>query len=290
MVNVVASICIIGLGRMGSGMCNNLTRRGYRVYGFDINKAAYSRCQSPLFTPADSPASCASSADVVILSLPTGVEVSDTLSKLPVGLRPLIIDTTTLGMDELAQILGIVKERNLRYLTCRLERGPKEANEGKLALFCGGYKGDYDSVIGLLNDLGEPIFVGDHAQATMLKLISNMIGTTIVVLNAEIASVIRAAGIDPEVAVKALSMGGANNAQLFRLLWQVKKSHEESFSLELAQHVVQMGIESSKRYFKIKSLPLTELANIIMVTAKSMGFGAKDVSEVSKLLDIINGQ
>lgn len=210
----MVSVCIIGLGRMGSGMCNNLTRKGYRVYGFDVNKAAYSKCQSSLFTPTDSPVSCASSADVVILSLPTGVEVSDTLNKLPTGLKSLIIDTTTLGMDELMQILSIVKERSLRYLTCRLERGPKEANEGKLALFCGGDKNDYDSVLSLLNDLGEPIFVGDHAQATMLKLISNMIGTTIVVLNAEIASAIRAVKLDPELTVRALSMGGANNAQL----------------------------------------------------------------------------
>ena len=287
MSNVV-SVCIIGLGRMGSGMCNNLTRRGYRVYGFDVNKAAYSKCQSSLFTPMDSPASCASSADVVILSLPTGVEVSDTLNKLSAGLKSLIIDTTTLGMDELMQVLSIVRERNLRYLTCRLERGPKEANEGKLALFCGGDRNDYESVLSLLNDLGEPLFVGDHAQATMLKLISNMIGTTIVVLNAEIASVIRAVKLDPELTVKALSMGGANNAQLFRLIWQVKKSHEESFSLELAQHVVQMGIDSSKKYYKIMSLPLTELANMLMITARSMGFGDKDVSEVSKLIDMIN--
>ncbi len=286
----MVSVCIIGLGRMGSGMCNNLTRKGYRVYGFDANKNAYSKCQSSLFTPTDSSALCASSADVVILSLPTGIEVSDTLSKLPGGLRSLIIDTTTLGMDELMKILGIVKERNLRYLTCRLERGPKEANEGRLALFCGGDKGDYDSMLNLLNDLGEPLFVGDHAQATMLKLISNMIGTTIVVLNAELAEVIRIAKIDPEIAVRALSMGGANNAQLFRLVWQVKKSHEESFSLELAQHVVQMGIDSSKKYYNIISLPLVELANNVMIIAKSLGFGAKDVSEVSKLLDIINKQ
>lgn len=69
----------------------------------------------------------------------------------------------------------------------------------------------------------------------------------------------------------------------------MKKSHEESFSLELAQHVVQMGIDSFKKYYKIVSLPLTELANMLMIAAKSMGgFGNKDVSEVSKLIDIIN--
>ena len=287
MSNVV-SVCIIGLGRMGSGMCNNLTRRGYRVYGFDVNKAAYSKCQSSLFTPMDSPASCASSADVVILSLPTGVEVSDTLNKLSAGLKSLIIDTTTLGMDELMQVLSIVRERNLRYLTCRLERGPKEANEGKLALFCGGDRNDYESVLSLLNDLGEPLFVGDHAQATMLKLISNMIGASINVLLAQIASVVRAVKIDPDFAVKALSMGGANNAQLFRLIWQVKKNHGELFSLELAQHVVQIAIDSAKKYYNIKSLPTVELTNTIMIIAKSMGLGKKDSSEVSKLFDMIN--
>lgn len=286
----MVNICIVGLGRMGSGMCSNLTRRGYRVFGYDIDKATYNRCQSTLFTPTDTPEGCASSADMTILSLPTGKEVEETLNRMPRGLRSIIVDTTTLGMDELVRILGVVRERGLRYLTCRLERGPREAAEGRLAVWCGGDRGDYDSVYSVLKDLGEVLFVGTHEQATMLKLISNMIGTTIVVLNGEIASVIRAVGIDPELAAKALSMGGANNAQLFRLVWQVKVAHEESFSLTLAQHVVQMGIDSSKKYYGVRALPLTELANTIMLMARAQGLGSKDVSEVSRLMDLVNSQ
>jgi len=273
---------IIGLGRMGSGMCNNLSRKGHEVYGYDVNPEAVKRCPA---LPMDIQ-EMGNRAEVIILSLPTGEEVKNTLSQLG-GFQGTVIDTTTLSVDEVLRILDQATMK-MDYFTCRLERGPKEANEGTLALYCGGDRSTYQKLKPILDDLGEHVYLGSHLQATMIKLLGNIIGTVNVVLNAEVSTVMRTLDIDPEVAVKALSMGGANNAQLFRLVWQVKGEHQESFSLDLAQHVVEMAISSCKRY-GVKYLPLTELANGIMLTAKSLNMGKKDVSEVSRLLDMING-
>ncbi|MCY0850967.1 NAD(P)-dependent oxidoreductase [Sulfuracidifex metallicus] len=275
------TIGIVGLGRMGSGMCNNLSKKGYQVLGYDVNPDSYSRCHA---IPVEI-SQMAEQADVIILSLPTGAEVKQALEKLK-GFKGTIVDTTTLSVDETLQILDQISFC-LDYFTCRLERGPREANEGTLALYCGGDRQTYEKLSPLLSDLGEHVYLGSHVQATMVKLLGNIIGTVMVVLNGEISSIMRSIGLDPELAARALSMGGANNAQLFRLVWQVRGEHQESFSLDLAQHVVEMAIESSKRY-GVKYLPLTELANGLMITAKSLGFGKKDVSEVSKLMDLIN--
>ncbi len=272
---------VIGLGRMGSGMSNNLIRKGHEVYGFDVNEESYKRCKAIPMEPQE----MVKRADVIILSLPTGNEVKDAINLLR-DFRGTIIDTTTLSVDEVLQILDQTSI-NLDYFTCRLERGPKEANEGTLALYCGGDRRTYEKLTPLLNDMGEHVYLGSHVQATMLKLLGNIIGTVIVALNAEVSTVMRTLDLDPETAVKALSMGGADNAQLFRLIWQAKGQHQESFSLDLAQHVVEMAINSCKRY-GVKYLPLAEMTNGMMLTAKSLGIGKKDVSEISKLLDMIN--
>ncbi|ARM74725.1 NAD(P)-dependent oxidoreductase [Acidianus manzaensis] len=284
-------IGIIGLGRIGSGICINLTNKGYKVMGYDVNKVAYKNCmesqKTGLFYPVEKIEEIKTHANVIILSLPTGKEVLDITENLS-DFKGIIIDTSTLSIEELHKILDVVLKNQLKYFTCRLERGPKEAREGTLALYCGGNRDEFDYLLDLLKDIGEPVYIGSHEQATMLKLISNMIGTVMVVLNGEISSVIKSANIDYETAIKALSMGGANNVQFFRLLWQLKNEYQDSFSLDLAQHVVELAIKSSKDYYGINSLPLTELANNIMVIAKSLGFGKKDVSEVAKLNDIIN--
>lgn len=272
---------IAGLGRMGKGMANTLLRNGVEVCGYDINlKSIEKFMKVKSFTTAEK-VSDLYICDFVILSLPTGTDVVNIIEHYD-G-RAIILDTTTISLKELQKIKTTLGKNETNYLTCKLERGPKEANEGKLAIFVGGNRQLYEKSDKIIGILGEHIFIGTHEQATMLKLISNMVGTAIVDIFGEISVLIRKLKIDPASASKALSMGGASSvSQMFRLDWQARNDFGESFSLQLAQHVIDMALESA-RNAGVSDMPVIEQNNLMMKLAMKMGIGKQDVSEISKM-------
>ncbi|AAT43732.1 NAD(P)-dependent oxidoreductase [Picrophilus oshimae] len=278
------NVGVLGLGRMGSGMAYTLLKKNFNVTGYDVNKMAYGRFNGiKNFKPAESIDDLYNN-DAVIFSLPTGLEVKQALSSY--NNKSIIIDTTTLDIRELHENLAIINNSK-NYLTCRLERGPKEANEGDLAMFVGGDMETYNKINNLFDALGTHVFIGTHEQATMMKLISNMIGTAIVDLLGQVSVVIERAGIDKDTAIKALSLGGANTVELFRLPWQISSKYEPSFSLELAQHVIEMAINSS-RELGIEEIPMVQLNNTMMKLGLKMNLGSKDVSEIAELYKKLN--
>lgn len=54
-----------------------------------------------------------------------GQGVSQVLSEL--STNAVVIDTTTMSIAELEQVLSIVRSKGLKYITARLEGGPKQA-------------------------------------------------------------------------------------------------------------------------------------------------------------------
>ncbi|WP_243671262.1 NAD(P)-binding domain-containing protein [Vulcanisaeta sp. JCM 16161] len=128
-------VCIIGLGRMGRGMAVNLVNRGHVVYGYDVNKSIYAALNNVGVKTVESVGQCGDT-DYVVLALPTGRESAQVLSEL--STNAVVIDTTTMSITELEQVLSIVRNKGFRYVTARLEGGPKQAESGSLVLFVGG--------------------------------------------------------------------------------------------------------------------------------------------------------
>ncbi|WP_243665658.1 NAD(P)-binding domain-containing protein [Vulcanisaeta sp. JCM 16159] len=128
-------VCIIGLGRMGRGMAVNLVNKGHVVYGYDVNKSIYAALNNVGVKTVDSVRQCGDT-DYVVLALPTGRESAQVLSEL--STNAVVIDTTTMSITELTQVLSIVRNKGFKYVTARLEGGPKQAESGSLVLFVGG--------------------------------------------------------------------------------------------------------------------------------------------------------
>ena len=219
--------------------------------------------------------------DYVILSMPTGRDVLDILSHY--DKHSVILDTTTISLGELQEIRAALGRKEANYLSWKLEMAPKEANEGKLAIFVGGERKLYEKTESVLKILGDYMYLGNHEQASMMNLISNMVRTAVVDIFGEISVLIRKLETDPESAALALSMGGASSVtQMFQLDWQSRDTFGESLSLELAQHVMEMALESA-RNAGVSNMPLIDQNNLLMKLARTMGIGKKDVSEISKI-------
>ncbi len=273
-------VCVIGLGRMGRGMAINLVNRGNVVYGYDVNKSIYTALSGTGVITVDSIGQCGG-MDYVILALPTGRESAQVLGEL--STNAVIVDTTTMGIPELDQVLSIVGNKGLKYITARLEGGPRQAEAGTLVMFVGGDKQLYGQVEEFLRQLGTPIYIGTHAQATLLKLISTSIIIANTMILAELAPLMREVGLDTDTLVKALSMSGGDSAQLrTRLPWIMNSNYPESFSIDLARYVLDELIRHSMG--EGRPLPIMSIIDKLLEIASSVGRGRQDFSEAAEVL------
>ena len=125
----MTTIAFLGLGNMGGPMAANLVSAGHTVNGFDPVPALKEAAQANGANVFDSGASAAAEADVVITSLPNGAIVKAAYAEiLPVAKDgALLIDTSTISVDDARDIHAQAAERGLAQLDAPVSGGIKGA-------------------------------------------------------------------------------------------------------------------------------------------------------------------
>src|SRR3954464_12440594 len=97
----MTSIAFIGLGNMGGPMAANLVKAGQKVTAFDLVEASRNQANADGAGIADSAASAAKGAEVVITMLPAGKHVLSVWTEiLPAMTRgSLVIDCSTIDVE-----------------------------------------------------------------------------------------------------------------------------------------------------------------------------------------------
>jgi len=276
-------VSVIGLGRMGRGMARNLARRGHEVRGYDVSEEAVRAAGVP---PCEVPRCF--EADYVVLALPTGREVLDVLRSAPASTDAVIVDTTTQSLSELRRVLEAAG--GLKYLTCRVERGPRDAEEGRLVLYVGGPRDLFERASEFLAQLGEPIYAGTHEQATALKLVSTALLAANTAALAEAAEILRRLGLDPDSAIAVLSKGGAASAQLSaRMPAMLRGQFPVGFSAQQAETVLRQLQELAEE-LGVEVLPVLGRVRELLREAAAAGIGGSDIAELALYVKALNVQ
>ncbi|AEA12450.1 6-phosphogluconate dehydrogenase NAD-binding protein [Thermoproteus uzoniensis 768-20] len=275
-------VSVVGLGRMGRGIARNLARKGHEVRGYDVSEEAV---KAASVAPCELP-KCFE-ADYVVLALPTGKEVLEVLRSAP-ATDAVVVDTTTQSLSELRSVLEAA--RGLKYLTCRVERGPKDAEEGRLVLYVGGPRDLFEKASGFLSQLGEPLYVGTHEQATVLKLVSTALLVANTAALAEAAEILRRFGFDQEAAVSLLSKGGAASAQLnARMPAMLRGQFSVGFSAQQAEAVLRQLQELAEE-LGVEVLPVMGKVRELLRAAAAAGIGGDDIAELVLYVRSLNVQ
>ncbi len=276
-------VAVIGLGRMGRGIAKRLLVKGYDVLGYDINPNAYADLKGlPRFMALRSLSETVGEAQYALLLLPNGDAVMGSLPFLK-DFGGTVINMTTIGLDEELKVENMVQDLHSSLLTAMIEGGPANAEAGTMVFYVGGPENLYRSSEQLLKDLGVPIYVGSHRAAVALKLISTLILMANTVVLAEVSQALRSLGIEPDLLVKALSMGGADSAQLrARLPIILSGEYRELFSIELGDYVARKAIEALKELGSSFVPVLSEVVESLSA-ARMLGLGRKDIAEVAEL-------
>jgi 3-hydroxyisobutyrate dehydrogenase-like beta-hydroxyacid dehydrogenase len=280
----------IGVGAMGGGLARNLIRAGKEVLVFDINPEAVNKTLAAGSTAtAAEDAMALADADVVFTSLP----LPEHLEAVMLGDGGLLkhmkkgstyIDVSTIDPRTARKLSDAAEEAGVKFLECPLGKTPAQAEKAEEPIFVGGKKEVFDEMQEVLEIVGAPLYyMGEVEASCALKLISNLIGMTNLVVLTEGIRIGQKAGIDPEFLLELLDDTGAKSFQMdVRGPWIAANDFESRFGLDLALKDVRLGCEMASAWEN--DAKTMKVALDYFREASEAGHGKEDCNAVYKII------
>jgi 3-hydroxyisobutyrate dehydrogenase len=210
-------IGFIGLGALGEGLCNNLVKAGYPVVVNDLNKGLAKGLLAGGATWSDDVAGTCRDADVVITVLPSPA-VSRKVVEGAGGVFENLksggtwIEMSTTDMEDLLRLSDVAKSKGITVLECPVTGGVHLANSGEITVLVGGEQSTFDRVQDILGTMGgEIIYMGKMGNASVVKVVTNMLAFIHLIAAGEAMMLPAKYGVDPDATYRAIRASSGNS-------------------------------------------------------------------------------
>jgi 3-hydroxyisobutyrate dehydrogenase len=210
-------IGFIGLGALGEGLCNNLVKAGYPVTVNDLNKDLAQRLLEGGATWSEDVAGTCRDADVVITVLPSPA-VSRKVVEGANGVFDNLksggtwIEMSTTDMEDLLRLADVAATKGITVLECPVTGGVHLANSGEITVLVGGEQSTFDRVQDILGTMGgEIIYMGKMGNASVVKVVTNMLAFIHLIAAGEAMMLPAKYGVDPDATYRAIRASSGNS-------------------------------------------------------------------------------
>jgi 2-hydroxy-3-oxopropionate reductase len=264
--NAGGPVGVVGLGVMGHAIATRLQQELGDLAVSDLRRDAADDLVEVGATFYDTAAAIAAHGDAVVLSLNTASIVEQVvfgdqgvLAGWGAGTDGLIIDMSSIAPDRTRGFAERVAERGFRWVDAPLSGGAPGALAGRLSLMVGGDDVAVDRAKAVLDHLATRVtHVGASGAGQFVKLINQvLVGIGFSAL-AEIAAMTRAADLDPQAVLSALTGGRADSA-LFQEFFLKFAAADLSPTGNIANMVKDLGTATAAAHAEHLPLPLAEL-------------------------------
>jgi len=280
----------IGIGIMGQPMAINLLKAGFPLVVFNRTK---SRCEPLAALGAAvgrSPRELAEQSDVVIAIVSDTSDVEQVLfSERGVwhGVRQgmTFIDMSTISPRATAQFSKRLLEKGCEMLDAPVSGGEKGAREKTLGIMVGGKRDVFDRCLTLFQAMGTTItYTGPSGSGQKTKLVNQVVAAINLLAVVEGLRLVRAAGLDAEPTLRAISSGAASSWMLTNLAPKILNSDfAPGFSIRLqskdlnlvTQFIADVGGD----------FPGAQLVSSLFAEALRRGFGEAGNQSLINLWD-----
>jgi 3-hydroxyisobutyrate dehydrogenase len=205
------SVGVIGLGNMGGRIARRIVDGGETVLGHDADPA---RAAAVGVRAAASPAEVATSAEVVLLSLPDSRVVESVVEALEdaTHARQVIVDLSTAAPSSTRAIHERLAARGVAYVDAGISGGAVAAEKGTLTIMAGGDPDALDRVRPILAHFAQHVHhMGPSGSGHVTKLINNFLNGVSLAATAEAMVAARKAGLDLRQLLDVLNTSSAVN-------------------------------------------------------------------------------
>ncbi|MFL5289727.1 MAG: NAD(P)-dependent oxidoreductase [Rhodopila sp.] len=267
----------IGLGTMGASMAANLQKgiqpQGHTVLVHDIRGEATATTHLRNGAAwADSPAAIAEACDIIFTSLPGPAEFDAVTygdNGLLGAIRPgaAYFDLTTNSPTTVRKAHADYAAKQAHLFDAPVSGGPKGAQTGKLAIWCGGDRDVFEKHKPVLDTIGDQAqYIGPIGAGSVAKLVHNCYGYIAAAAAAEVFSMGVKAGIEPLAIWEAVRQGAIGRRGAFESLtdqFLPNQYEPPAFALRLAHKDVSLATALGRELnvpMRLANLALADLA------------------------------
>jgi 3-hydroxyisobutyrate dehydrogenase len=288
-------IAFLGLGVMGAPMAGHLARAGHKVTGYNRTASRAAawldkyRGEGLDVTTAATPAQAAAGGDVVITCVGNDDDLAQVvlgaegaLAAMPEG--ALFIDHTTVSPAIARRISQAAADRRIDALDAPVSGGQAGAENGKLAIMCGGTAQAMERAQPVMQAYGARMVHVDEAGAGQATKAVNQIciAGTLAGLS-EGVRFAQAAGLDMAKVLEVISGGAAQSWQMDNR-WATMNAGEFDFGFAIDWMRKDLAIALDEAGSRGLSLPVTELVDRFYGEVQAEGGSRQDTSALIRHL------
>ena len=291
----MTSIAFIGLGIMGSPMAVHLAEAGHDVVGYNPSPKRTEALVAAGGRAAASTAEAVKDVDVVAVMVPDSPDVESVLAGADgvfAHARPgtLVIDFSSIRPDVTSALAAQAKEKGFRLIDAPVSGGEAGAKNAALSIMVGGEAADVEQARPLLETVGKTVVhVGGSGAGQTVKAANQLIVAANIQALAEAVVFLKAYDVDLDAALTVLGGGLAGSKVLEQKRDNMmNETFDPGFRIDL--HHKDMGIVGSAAREAGVVLPLGNLVQTLMASARANGDGGLDHSGLLRGVQRLSGQ
>ena len=290
----MATLGFVGLGAMGSTVTKRLLDAGHTVYGWNRTREKAQWLVDEGMQLAESPREAAERAEIVF-AMVTNTKALEAVTRGPdgilAGLAPgkFFVDMTTGSPANSRTLAADVDSLGAKMLDAPISGAPTTVAQGKASIMVGGEPEAFESVKGVLEDVGPVVQrIGDNGQALLMKIAINLSLFVQMTSYSEGLLIAEKGGIDREIAVEAmLSSVIASPMIKYRGPFVLDQPDEAWFDCNMMQKDMLLALEAGREYGV--PMPTTAVSNELLTAARGMGIDHYDFAVVFDVLAAMAG-
>ncbi len=242
----------IGLGNLGRHLAVNLTRGGFDVEVYDLQRSAADAVVAAGARWADTIAALAKSCDCLITCLPSPAATAKVLEQALPAMRhgSTWIEMSTNDFAEVETLAARAQILGIETLACPVTGGVHRAEAGDITVLVGGAQQTFAAHEPALKAMGgRVIHLGGIEQAAVTKVVTNMLAFIHLIAAGEALMLCAKAGVDLRAAFEAIA-ASSGNSFVHETESQVilNGSYDIGFTMDLACKDAGFAVEFGRRF------------------------------------------
>lgn len=283
-------IGFIGLGIMGKPMARNLLKAGYSLVVHNRSRAAAEELAQEGAKAADSPQAVAAQTEIVITMLPDSPDVElvyagerGAFGGAREGM--LLIDMSSISPVVARKLARAAEGKGAEMLDAPVSGGEVGAISAALSIMIGGKAAAVERAMPIFQALGKNVVhVGEAGAGQVTKAANQVVvGLTIAAVSEALVLATKA-GVDP-AKVRQVLLGGFAQSRILDAHGQkmLERNFKPGFRIRLHEKDLSIALATAREYGV--SLPLTAIADQMMITMKATGRGDLDHAGLVTLIE-----
>ena len=281
---------LVGLGIMGGIMARALRAAGHEVWGHDPVEAARRRCARMGVQVPGSNAEVARQADLLILCLPSAAALHQVVAEVEAvedrGRSRIVVECSTLPLADKLAAAAAFKRQGRQLLDAPISGTATPKPEQTWIMYLSGPAAACREAAAVVRafTLKAPR-VGALGAGIKLKIAANHLVGIYNVAYAEMVTLCRSMGLDPQVALEHMATSPYIGTGLMglRMPMMIQREYEPAtMKIELWQKDMQVIGETARA--ANCPLPLLNTCAALYTAAMAQGRGLQDTAAVAEVL------